>query len=108
MRVFLPMIAAAGVAGLALAGCAVDDKAAEHLLRDHKCTRCHALAKQKEGPSYAEIAEKYKGKPDAEEKMVTHMTSWPVVEVAGHPEKHKKLNVPEADLRNLAQWILSH
>ena len=108
MRMFLSMVVAVGVALMPLAVHAFDTKAAEKVLRDNKCFRCHAAVKEKAGSTYLKIAEKYRGKPNAEQSLVAHMTMWPTVEVHGKKELHKKIKADDAALRNLAQWILSH
>ena len=62
---------------------AADDAAAEALLKKSKCLTCHAVDKKKDGPSFKETAARYKGKPDAEAKLVTHLTTNPKVKVDG-------------------------
>lgn len=108
MRAF-PILAAAVFAGaiLSFPAQAADDKAAEKILKDNDCAKCHTLAREKEGPPYRKTAEKYKGKADAEQKLFAHLTSEPVVKVDGKDEKHKKTQGSEADIKNLVQWILS-
>jgi cytochrome c len=109
MRAFPFLAAAVLTAGMAMtfpAG-AADDKAAEKILKDNDCAKCHTLAREKEGPPYRKIAEKYKGKADAEQKLFAHLTSEPVVKVDGKDEKHKKIQGSEAEVKNLAQWILT-
>lgn len=87
---------------------AVDADAAEDLARKSKCFKCHAVDKKKDGPSYKKIAEKYKGKADAEQKVYTHMTTNPKVEVDGKKEEHTTLKTKnEAEIRNVVRWILS-
>jgi cytochrome c len=86
---------------------AADDKAAEKLLKDNDCAKCHTLAREKEGPPYRKTAEKYRGKADAEQKLFAHLTSEPTVKVDGKDEKHKKTQGSDADIKNLIQWILS-
>jgi cytochrome c len=87
---------------------AVDDRAAERLMRTNDCAKCHTLAREKEGPPYKKVAEKYKGKADAEKLLLTHLQSEPVVKVDGKDEKHKKIQADnEADIKNLVQWILT-
>ena len=86
---------------------AADAKAAESLLKDNDCTKCHTVAREKEGPAYKKVAEKYKGKADAEQKLFVHMTSEPIVKVDGKEEKHKMIKGSDADVKNLVQWILS-
>ena len=107
MRAFMTFIVAAGMALMPLGVRAADDKAAEKVLRDNDCTKCHSVAKEKEGPPYKKVAEKYKGKPDAEQKLTVHMTSEPMVEVDGKKEKHKMIKADDAAIKNLVQWILS-
>ena len=107
MRVFLTMLVAAAMT-LPHAVHAFDTKAAEKVLRDNKCFRCHAVIKEKAGPTYLKIAEKFRGKSDAEQSLIVHMTTWPTVEVHGSKEKHKKIKADDAAIKNLAQWILSH
>ncbi len=109
MRAF-SFLAAAAVAGMIaiLPARAADDKAAEKLLKDNDCAKCHTLAREKEGPPYRKTAEKYKGKADAEQKLFVHLTTEPVVKVDGKDEKHKKIQASgDADVKNLVQWILT-
>ena len=106
MRAFLTVLFAAAVT-LPSAAQAVDAKAAEKVLKDNDCTKCHTVAREKEGPAYKKVAEKYKGKPDGEQKLIAHMTSEPMVEVDGKKEKHKMIKADDAAIKNLAQWILS-
>ncbi|PKO61099.1 MAG: class I cytochrome c [Betaproteobacteria bacterium HGW-Betaproteobacteria-18] len=104
----LRALMAAGLAcGAMAAQAAVDVAAAEAALKDNKCTKCHSVDKDKSGPSYKKTAEKYKGKADAEAKLVTHMTTGPKIKVDGEEEVHVKTKGDEAAIKNLAQYILS-
>ncbi len=100
-------IVLAGMAALPGSARAADDKAAEKLLKDNDCTKCHTVAREKEGPAYKKVAEKYKGKADAAQKLTVHMTSEPTVKVDGKEEKHKMIKGSDADVKNLVEWILS-
>lgn len=86
----------------------VDAAAANALVRKSKCLTCHALDKKKDGPSYKEIAAKYRGDPAAEETLVQHVTVPSKVEVDGKEEEHETLKTkdPEA-VGNVVRWILS-
>ena len=106
MRAFLTVFLAVAVT-MPMAARAADDKAAEKTLRDNDCTKCHSVAKEKEGPAYKKVAEKYKGKPDGAQKLTVHMTSEPMVEVDGKKEKHKMIKADDAAIKNLVEWILS-
>jgi cytochrome c len=49
-----------------------------------------------------------KGKADAEDKLNTHLTTSPMVEVDGNKEQHKSIKTKDApELKNVIQWILS-
>ena len=102
-------IAAAVLAlGTSLPACAVDAAAAEALAKKSNCTKCHAVAAKKEGPSFKETAAKYKGKADAEQKLYVHLTTNPKIKVDGEEEEHESLKTKnDADIRNVVQWILS-
>jgi cytochrome c len=69
---------------------AVDADAAKALIKDNECPKCHAVDKEKKGPSYKKIAAKYKGKSDAEAKAIRNMTTGPKVKLDdGTEEDHK-------------------
>ena len=86
----------------------VDAAAAEALAKKSKCLTCHSIDKKKDGPSFKETAGKYKGKPDAESKLITHLTSKPKVKVDGKEEIHESPKTKsDAEIKNLAAWILS-
>ena len=105
--VLAALFAAAGFATSATA--AIDADAAQALAKKNDCFKCHAIDKDKKGPSYKKIAAKYKGKADGEEKAIKNMTSNPKVKLDdGTEEEHKALNTKDAAaIKNLAQWILS-
>ena len=104
----LAAIAAVFLAGGALIADAADDAAAEALMKKSGCFKCHSVDKKKDGPSYKSVAEKYKGKPDAEQKLYTHLTTNPKVKVDGKEETHDNLKTKnDGDVKAVAQWILS-
>lgn len=87
-----------------------DAEAANKLARADHCSRCHAVDKKKEGPTYRAIAKKYKGQPDAFDKLVKHITSGEdrVKLSDGHEETHKfDKNTDIDQIRNLIEWILA-
>jgi cytochrome c len=86
----------------------VDGDAAQALMKKSGCFKCHAVDKKKDGPPYKEVAAKYKGKPDAEEKLFTHATTNPKVKIDGKEETHESLKTKdEAQIRNVVRWVLS-
>ena len=91
---------------------AVDEEAAKGLLRQNNCLKCHAIDKDKDGPAYKKVAAKYKGKADAEQRLITHITSGEKAKFAdGHEEEHKIVKTSPAkdmaQIRNLVQFILA-
>ena len=99
---------------LALAGMhfpvwSVDADAAERLVKDNKCTKCHDVERKKDAPAYRDIAAKYRGETDAEKKLAHHVTSGEKVKFAdGHEEKHKKVKSDDPSaVPNLVGWILT-
>jgi cytochrome c len=93
----------------AQASAAVDAAAAESLARQNGCLKCHAVDKKKDGPAYREVAAKYKGKADAEERLIHHITSGEKAKFPdGHEEEHKIIKTKDpVQMKNLVQWILS-
>jgi cytochrome c len=103
-------VIALGAGGMqaARAADAVDGDAAQALLKKNDCGKCHSVDKKKEGPSFKETAARLKGKAGAEDELSKHLTTSPKVKVDGKEEEHKAIkSKDEAEVRNLARWILS-
>jgi cytochrome c len=93
---------------LAVRAQAVDVAAAEKLIEVNKCSKCHSLDKQKDGPSFKKTAAKYKGKADAEAKLFTHLTTAPTIEIDGNKELHTKVKAKDDEaIKNLVRYVLS-
>lgn len=105
---FVVLVAALGFS-FSVSAMAVDAVAAKKLARKENCLRCHAVNKKKEGPAYEAIAYKYKGQPDAVDKLVNHITSGEKVKLSdGHMENHEMVKTKDTEqIRNLIEWILS-
>jgi len=88
---------------------AVDVDAAKGLARQNNCFLCHGTDKDKIGPSFKKVADKYHGKADAEAHMVHHLTSGEKAKFPdGHMEDHKIINTKDmGEIKNLVNWILS-
>jgi len=88
----------------------VDVDGAKALARENSCFKCHGLEKDKDGPSWKKVADKYRGKPDAEAKLIHHITSGEKAKFPdGHEEEHKNMQgkaSPES-IKNLIDFILS-
>jgi cytochrome c551/c552 len=88
---------------------AVDVEAAELLARQSHCTKCHAPAKERTGPALKTITEKYRGRDDAVEVLVRHITTGPRIVIDDEQETHKIVqSQDEGQILNLVRYILSH
>ena len=93
------------VAALTL-GVTLPAHATEELAKKHNCLACHSIDKKLVGPSYKEIAAKYRSDKSAEAKLVDKVKkggsgAWGPVPMAPNP------TVPDADLKALVKWVLS-
>src|SRR5262245_19808915 len=100
------MKVAALILGVAGALAAMPAAANEELAKKHGCFACHATDKKLVGPSYKEVAAKYRSDKGAEAKLVDKVKKggtgvWGSVPMP--PNGH----VPEADIKTLVKWILS-
>jgi cytochrome c551/c552 len=86
------------VGGNAFAGSAEDIIAAE------KCNKCHTARTTGKGPSWASVAIKYQGNPDAANKIFLQLKNGGRV---GDEEDHKKVTASDADLKAIAAIVLS-
>jgi len=80
--------------------------ASEALAKKHNCMACHAMDKKLVGPSYQEVAAKYKGQKDAEAKLADKVKkggtgAW------GQIPMPPNAAVPDADIKTLVKWVLS-
>jgi cytochrome c len=91
-------------------GKAADAAAAQELMKNNKCNKCHQADKDKTGPSLKKIAAKYKGKAEGEQAVIKNITTAPKVKLDdGTEEEHTVIKTKDPEqLKNLAQWILSH
>jgi cytochrome c len=90
------LVTAAAVSIVALLS--VPAGAQEDLAKNNGCLNCHATDAKKVGPSFKDIAAKYKGKGDAEAMLVTKLKDG-----KGHPAAKGS----EADTKSLVKWVLS-
>jgi cytochrome c len=89
------MAAFAAIAMIGMAGVA---NAQEALAKSSGCLNCHDVNTKKMGPSFKDIAAKYKGNADAQAKIVGELTSG-----KGHPA----VKVSADDANALVKWVLS-
>jgi cytochrome c len=101
-------------AGMVLSATArpADVEAAKALARQNNCFKCHSVEKEKDGPAWKKVAEKYKGKDDAQARLIQHLTTGEKAKFPdGHEEEHKIIKTEPAkdmaQIKNLVDWILS-
>ena len=94
----MKMIVSSVIVSIALVAAPGAANAQEELAKSSGCTTCHATDTKKMGPSFKEIAAKYKGKPDAAAKLETSLTT-----AKGHPA----VKASAADVKSLVKWILA-
>jgi cytochrome c len=79
--------------------------ASKEIASKNSCMGCHAMDKKVVGPSYKDIAAKYKGQPDAVEKLVKKVKVggggvWGAVPMPGNNR------ISDADSKTVILWIL--
>jgi len=102
MKVPFSLVTAAAMA-VAFSG-SVQAGPGEDLAAAQKCNKCHTATTTKKGPSYAAVAEKYKGKADAGEKLFTYLKTGGK---QSDGDDHKKVEAPDGDIRALVGVVLS-
>ena len=81
-------------------------KANEELAKKYACLSCHTVDKKVVGPSYKDVAAKYRGQKDAEAKLIEKVKKGGVG-VWGQIPMPPNATVPDADLQALVKWVLS-
>jgi len=81
--------------GLATAGLA---NASEALAQKAGCTKCHAFADKKMGPSFKDISAKYKGKAGSDAALVAKLKGG---------KEHPATKASDDDLNKIVKWSLA-
>lgn len=76
------------------------------LATEKNCMSCHNIDKKVVGPSYKEVAAKYRGDKSAPARLATKVMEggggvWGVVKMPSNPQ------VNEAEAKKLVAWVLS-
>lgn len=76
------------------------------LAKAKNCMACHAVGNKVVGPAYKDVAAKYAGQKDAEDKLVAKVMKggsgvWGAVPMPANPQ------VSEAEARTLVKWVLA-
>jgi cytochrome c len=97
------VLAIALTAGLVAAPIAQADLA---MAKKYNCTACHTVDKKVVGPSYKDVAKKYKGQADAAAKLAEKVKKGGSG-VWGPVPMPPNAAVPDGDIKKLVDWILS-
>lgn len=87
--------------------------ASEKLVQDKQCLGCHAIKQDGAAPAFQKIARFWKGRKDAEAKMVATIrqgsaaTGGPHWNKATMPDQAERPLVSEAEAKQIAKWILT-
>ncbi|MGH8702587.1 MAG: c-type cytochrome [Burkholderiales bacterium] len=106
MKIVVTLFAAAAAATLAAGAHAADAKAAEALAQASGCLACHTVDKKLVGPSYQEIANRYRKDKGAEASM-TQKVKAGGKGVWGDIPMPPNAHVKDADIKTMVQWILA-
>jgi len=76
------------------------------LAKAKNCMACHAVGSKLVGPAYKDVAAKYAGQKDAEDKLAKKVMkggsgAWGAIPMPANPQ------VNDAEARTLVKWILS-
>ncbi|MFP5406016.1 MAG: c-type cytochrome [Gammaproteobacteria bacterium] len=97
--------ARATITGRLQAADSANDASAMQLAADANCTVCHAQDKRSVGPSFRDVAQRYRGQPGAEALLAGRVKNgnggvWGSVPMPANSQ------VPEDDIRLIVGWIL--
>lgn len=94
------------MASVTMAHAAVDVAKAKDIANKNACLGCHAVNSKLVGPSYHDVAAKYKGDKNALTKLVEKVKKggsgvWGQIPMPAHP------NLSDADAKTVVEWILA-
>ena len=106
MKLIIATLAGAALVAAGSASAALDNAAAEAMMKKDGCAACHSIDKKIVGPAYTEVAAKYKGDAGAAAKLEAKVKAggggvW------GPVPMPPNASVPEADIKALVGWILT-
>ena len=100
---WIAVVAAASLTAFALPAAGADDQL--KLATDKGCTACHAVDKKVIGPSYKDVAKKYKGDAKAPEMLAVKVVKGGQGAWGPIPMPPNKVTDDEA--KKLVAWILA-
>jgi len=96
----------AGAAPAVAAASVPERPGVEGMLAKYACTACHTVDTKVIGPSFAEVAAKYRGQKDAPQKLAEKVRNggsgaWGQIPMPPNP------SLPDKDLHTIIEWILA-
>jgi cytochrome c len=85
---------------------AIPALASDELAKKHACFACHTVDKKMVGPSYKDVAAKYRADKGAQGKLAEKVKKGSQG-VWGNVPMPPNTTVPDADVNALVKWILS-
>lgn len=84
-------------------------RAGEVLFQKNACVACHSMDKKSVGPSYKDVAAKYKADKEAEARLIRKVTEGGKGEWGNiiMPPRGGKKSVPDDDIKAMVKHILS-
>jgi len=106
MKAVLVSISGAALLISGAAHAALDNAKAEAMMKKDGCAACHSVEKKIVGPSYVDVAAKYKNDKNAVATLTKKIKEGGSG-VWGQIPMPPNSAVPEADVKELVAWILA-
>lgn len=106
MKAVLVSLAGAALLASGAAHAALDNAKAEALMKKDGCAACHAIDKKLVGPSYIDVANKYRNDKGAAANLAKKVKAGGSG-VWGQIPMPPNAAVSDADIKDLVEWILT-
>ena len=101
------MLASLQAGCLVVAGCGGSTRGAgEALAAKQGCLSCHGMINKQVGPGFAQVAERYRNDPAAQDQVAAHISGGSVGRW-GRVIMPKQSQLSQEEARLLATWVLS-
>jgi cytochrome c len=100
------VVLAAGLTVTAGADAALDNAAAEAMMKKDGCAGCHEVDKKLIGPAFKDVADKYKDDKQAAERLREKVKKGGT-HVWGEAAMPPNVLASDADIKELVDWILT-
>ena len=106
VRVIFGAVIVAASFGVSAAEQSVSSASAIAIARSNACMGCHAIDRKLVGPLFQQVAEKYKGDPQASAKLEKKVKNggagvWGSIPMPSHPRMN------DTDIKAVVGWILA-